>query len=149
LLVARLLVQLLAVLAEGVVVLVAARLLFGIAIAPAHVVMMFGMLLPAGLAALALGQAVAALTRDAASTIAVSRVLLIGLLVLEGMGGLSRSWPDWLQQIVGWSPVKLSQDLLAGALVGGRPDALYLGALAAWILVVGYVGLRWFQWEHD
>lgn len=148
LLVARLLVQLLAVLAEGVVVLVAARLLFGIAIAPAHVVMMFGLLLLAGLAALALGQAVAAFTRDAAATTAVSRVLLIVLLVLE-VSGISRNWPDWLQQIVGWSPVKLAQELLTAALVGGRLDAAYVGALAIWILVVGYAGLHWFHWEQN
>lgn len=149
---ARLLVQLLAVLAEGVVVLLAAFLLYGVSPAPSHIGLMFALLLLSGLVALALGQAVAAFTRSAASTMAVSRVLLIGLFVLEGMGGVTRGLPDALQRLLDWSPVKLAQELLTSALVTGHLDAAawaHLGVLAVWILVIGFAGLRWFRWESD
>jgi ABC-2 type transport system permease protein len=152
LLVARLLVQLLAVLAEGVVVLAAAYVLFGILPAAAGIGLMFVLLVAAGLAALALGQAVAAFTKQAASTNAVSRLLLIALFVMEAMVGATRNWPDGLQTLANWTPVQLAQKLLATALVAGRVDAAgwgQLGALLAWAVVVGFLGLRWFRWEQE
>lgn len=149
LLAARLLVQLLAVLAEGVVVLVASRLLYGVSPEPAALALMFPVLLLTGLAALALGQVVAALTRQAGTTTAVARVLLIASFLLAGAMGGTQWLPEWL---VRWSPVRLAQNLLSSALVAGSLNATGwwdLGALVAWIVAMGFVGLRWFQWEQE
>lgn len=152
LLVARLLVQVMAMLIQGAVVLVAARLVYGVSPTPAAIGLLLPVLLLTGLVALALGQVVAALTKQASSATAVSRVLLIVLFVSQGMMGGTHGWPGWVQTMIGWLPVKAAQELLAAALMKGQIDATGWGQLAAllvWAMILGFVGLRWFQWEAE
>jgi ABC-2 type transport system permease protein len=149
---ARLLVQLLGIVAQMLVVFAAAQLGYGIAPPWPGTGLALVAIVLAGLAALALGQAVVAVARSAASVTAVSRFLLLALFLLEGALVSVRAWPMWLRRGAAWTPVRLALRLITAALVQQQWDARDVRALVGllvWFAVLSYVGLTRFRWQTE
>ena len=147
---ARLLVQMLAVLIQAV-------LLFGVAwavygVAPSAAGAAYGLVatLMAGLAALAIGQAIVAFVGSAGGVAAVSRVVLIALLLLQGLFFRVAQWPAWLQDAGKWTPIRIATRLMDDGLIRvqwNATDVHYLLGLVAWIVVLAYAGISRFRWR--
>ncbi len=152
LLAARLLVQLVGVVAQAIIVFAAARAVYGFAPGWAGAGLAAAAVLVAGLAALAVGQVVAALARSAGSVTGVARVLLFAFFLLEGAFVSTQSWPAWLLHTANWTPVRMTLNLLTAGVVRqhwGAADDRYLLGLLAWVVVLGYVGLSRFRWDPE
>jgi ABC-2 type transport system permease protein len=149
---ARLMVQLLGVLAQAMIVFAAAKILYGIAPAWPGAGLAVVAIVLAGLSALALGQTVVAATRSASTVTAVSRLLLLTFFLLEGAFISARAWPAWLRRLAHWTPVQMALHPTTDALVRQRWDALdvrTLVGLMAWTAALTYVGLTRFRWQTE
>ena len=147
---ARLLVQLLAVVAQALILFVVVHVAYGVVPGAQGALMALLAALVSGITALAIGQVVVALVGTANGVSNVSRVLLIVLLLLSGVFRAGADWPSLLQKIAGWTPIRLSEQLLRDALVlqhWGTGDLKDLLGLLVWIAVLAYVGISRFRWE--
>lgn len=152
LLAARLVVQLIGVGVQAVVVLAAARVLYGFAPGWAGAGLAAPTVVVAGLAALAVGQVVAALGGSTGAVTGVSRVVLIAFFLLEGAFVSTKTWPGWLLHVADWTPVRMALNVLTDTLVRQRwdiADSRYLLGMLAWIAVLGFVGLTRFRWDPE
>ena len=149
---ARLLVELLGILAQTLVILAAAQLGYGIVPPWPGTGLAIVAIALTGLVALALGATVVAVTPSAASVTAVSRFLLLALFLLEGALISVQAWPMWLRRVAAWTPVRLALRLTTAALVHQHWDARdvrsFVGLLA-WFAVLSYVGLTRFRWQTE
>ncbi len=147
---ARLVVQMLAVVLQAV-------LLFGVAwavygVAPSAAGAGYGLMATvlAGLAALAIGQAVVAFVGTAGGVSAVARVLLIVLMLLDGFFFRVAHWPSWLRHVAYWTPVQIATHLMQDGIVNTHwtaTDIHRLLGLVAWIAVLAYFGITRFRWH--
>lgn len=149
---ARLIVQLLGVAVQALVVFIAAGVAYGVTPGGNGVTLASAVIAVSGLAGLAIGQVVVALSGSASTATAVSRLLLLVLFLLEGVVVATQNWPVWLQQAAEWTPVRMSLNLLTDTLVRQRWDSIDrfdLLGLLVWTAVLGYIGLTRFRWESE
>ena len=152
LLVARLLIQLIGVAVQAVVVLTGVKVVYGLAPGWTGAGLAALVIVAAGLAALAVGQAVAALAGSTVAVTGVSRVVLIAFFLLEGAFVSTKTWPGWLLHIANWTPVRITLKVLTDSLVQQRwdtADTYHLLGVLAWIAVLGLVGLTRFRWDPE
>ncbi len=149
---ARSVVQLLGVVVQSLAVFMVARVAYGVAPGGKGALLASVVIVASGIAALAIGQVVVALSRSASTATAVSRLLLVVLFLLEGVFVATQSWPVWLQQVADGTPVRLSLNLLTDALVHQRwdpSDLRDLSGLLVWTAILGYIGVTRFRWESE
>jgi ABC-2 type transport system permease protein len=147
---ARILVQLLAVLLQAVLLFAVAWATYGVVPSATGIGLGLVVTVLAGLTALALGQVVVAFVGSAGGVAAVSRVLLIALLLLQGLFFGSKNWPGWLRQFGNWTPIRIATLLLRDGLVlqhWTSTDLGYVAGLVAWIVVLAYLGISRFRWK--
>jgi len=152
LLAARLIAQMVAVALQGIVVLAVAWLMYDAVPtrrdAPALVVVW----LLGGLCALALGQAVVALSRRTGEAVAAARLILITVFLLSGTFVSVERWPGWLRTLASWSPVYLLEHLLTRTLLGHPLGWNVFGArllaLGGWAALLAVAGTVFFRWDR-
>lgn len=132
-----------------VVVAVVVGTLGGLAFRLSLGVVQYLLLVPAGLVTgmvfLGLGQALAGLLTSATLINAVGRVVFL-VLFLVGLFGLTGVLGTQLETAARWSPVESTVDLFRAALFHGawiNPALTCLG----YILVFGFLGIRYFRWD--
>jgi ABC-2 type transport system permease protein len=98
---------------------------------------------------LSIGQAVVALVRSATTVNAIGRLLYV-VLILLGVVGVSGLLGKLVQQVSLWSPVGAIVELYSTALGLTHWNGTTTNAVIAcviYVVVFGFVGIRWFRWE--
>ena len=144
----RLLVQVAAILAMALVVLVAANLFERVSLtAEAYVLTLICVIFSSALF-LSVGQALVGLIKSADTLNAVGRIAYLPLFAL-GLFGHSTIFGTTFELISRWSPGGTVVTLLSGAmnLSSWNSDTwLALGVSTAYSVVFAGIGIRWFQW---
>jgi ABC-2 type transport system permease protein len=144
----RLLVQVAAILAMALVVLVAADLFKGVALTAEAYVLTFICVIFSSALFLGVGQALAGLVRSADTLNAVGRIAYLPLFAL-GLFGQSTIFGTTFELISRWSPGGTVETLLTGAMNPSSWNSdtwLALAVCAAYSVIFAGVGIRWFQW---
>ena len=144
----RLLVQVAAILAMALVVLVAADLFKGIALTAEAYLLTFICVIFSSALFLGVGQALAGLVRSADTLNAVGRIAYLPLFAL-GLFGQSTIFGTTFELISRWSPGGTVETLLTGAMNPSSWNSdtwLALAVSAAYSVVFAGIGIRWFQW---
>jgi ABC-2 type transport system permease protein len=144
----RLLVQVAAILAMALVLLVAADLFEGVSLtAEAYLLTFVGVIFSSALF-LSVGQALAGLVKSADTLNAVGRIAYIPLFAL-GLFGQSTIFGTTFELISRWSPGGTVETLLSGAMNPSSWNSdtwLALAVSTAYSVVFAGIGIRWFQW---
>src|SRR2546430_1023655 len=144
----RLLVQVAAMLAMALVVLVAARLFKGVSLTAAGYLLTFICVILSSALFLGVGQALAGLIKSADTLNAVGRIAYLPLFAL-GLFGQSTIFGTTFELISRWSPGGTVETLLSGAMNPSSWSSdtwLALAVSAAYSVVFAGIGIRWFQW---
>jgi ABC-2 type transport system permease protein len=144
----RLLVQVVAILAMAVVLLVAANLVVGVSLTAEAYLLTFISVIFSSALFLSVGQALAGLVQSADTLNAVGRIVYIPLFAL-GLFGHSTIFGTTFELISRWSPGGTVITLLSGAMNPSSWNSdtwLALAASAAYSVVFAGIGIRWFQW---
>jgi len=144
----RLLVQVAAIVAMALVVLVAADLFEGVSLTAEAYVLTFICVIFSSALFLGVGQALAGLVKSADTLNAVGRIAYLPLFAL-GLLGHSTIFGTTFELISRWSPGGTVVTLLSGAMnpSSWSSDAwLALAASTAYSVVFAGIGIRWFQW---
>jgi len=102
-----------------------------------------------GLMFLCIGQALVGLVKTSETVNSAARFVYIGLIFL-GLFGQSGSLGHTWSTAAKWSPVGTVITLFAGVLnlsAWNARDFESLVAVAGYIIVFSFIGIRWFQWE--
>jgi len=97
---------------------------------------------------LSIGQAVVGLTTTSGQVNAFSRVLFAVLLVV-GLIGSTGLLGDTFRTVAGWTPVGALSNLYewaTGSATWGSNQTIGLVASLAYVVVFGYIGVRFFRW---
>jgi ABC-2 type transport system permease protein len=144
----RLLVQVAAILAMALVLLVAADIFDRVSLtAEAYLLTFIGVIFSSALF-LSVGQALAGLVKSADTLNAVGRIAYLPLFAL-GLFGQSTIFGTTFELISRWSPGGTVETLLSGAMnpSGWNSDTwLALAVSTAYSVVFAGIGIRWFQW---
>ncbi|MFI0982272.1 ABC transporter permease [Streptomyces sp. NPDC021093] len=143
---AQIVVNAVAALGSGLLVLLVGRLAFDVALPK----QLFGYVLAlalAVLAALALGATVCAVTRTTKAAQAVGSVIFFPTMFTAGVWIPVQAMPDTLRAIVEITPLGAASQALDDAMLGAWPGWDHLGVLAAWMIVLIAAASRWFKWE--
>jgi len=144
----RLLVQVAAIMAMAVLVLVAADLFEGVSLSAEAYLLTFICVIFSSALFLGVGQALAGLIKSADTLNAVGRIAYLPLFAL-GLFAHSTIFGTNFELISRWSPGGTVETLLTGAMNPSSWNSetwLALGASAAYTLVFAGIGIRWFQW---
>jgi len=144
----RLLVQVAAILAMAVVLLVAADLFVGVSLTTEAYLLTFMAVIFSSSLFLSVGQALAGLVKSADTLSAVGRIAYIPLFAL-GLFGHSTIFGTTFELISRWSPGGTVLTLLSGAMSPSSWNSdtwLALAVSAAYSVVFAGIGIRWFQW---
>ncbi len=144
----RLLVQVAAILAMALVVLVAAGIFEGVSLTAEAYVLTFICVIFSSALFLGVGQALVGLVKSADTLNAVGRIAYLPLFAL-GLFSQSTIFGTTFELISRWSPGGTVVTLLSGAmnLSSWNSDTwLALGVSAAYSVVFAGIGIRWFQW---
>src|SRR5260370_707548 len=144
----RLLVQVAAILAMALVVLVAANLFERVSLTGEAYVLTFICVIFSSALFLSVGQALVGLIKSADTLNAVGRVAYLPLFAL-GLFGRSTLLVRTFELISRWSPGGTVVTLLSGAMnpLSWNSDTwLALGVSSAYSVVFAGIGIRWFQW---
>jgi ABC-2 type transport system permease protein len=145
----RVLVQLVVNLIMTVIVIVLGAILFKTTFSFGQYLLVAGVALLGGIMFLAIGQAVVGLVRSATAVNAVGRVLYVILLLL-GLLGSSGLLGDTVKSIADWTPVGAMINLFESALslaAWGSDQTTAIIAIAIYIVVGAFIGIRWFRWD--
>ena len=144
----RLLVQVAAILAMAVVLLVAADIFEGVSLtAEAYLLTLVCVIFSSALF-LGVGQALVGLVKSADTLNAVGRIAYLPLFAV-GLFGQSTIFGTTFELISRWSPGGTVETLLSGAMnpASWNSDTwLALAVSAAYSVVFAGIGIRWFQW---
>ncbi|HXN92130.1 MAG TPA: ABC transporter permease [Candidatus Sulfotelmatobacter sp.] len=144
----RLLVQVAAILAMALVLLVAADLFVGVSLTAEAYLLTFICVIFSSALFLGVGQALAGLVKSADTLNAVGRIAYIPLFAL-GLFGHSTIFGNTFELISRWSPGGTVITLLSGAMNPSSWNSdtwLALAVSAAYSAVFAGIGIRWFQW---
>jgi ABC-2 type transport system permease protein len=100
---------------------------------------------------LSIAQAIVGLVESADTVNAVARLVYIGLLVF-GLIGLSGGLGHTVETIAKWSPFGTVITVLAGIPhlgVWSTHTSLALLACFGYLIVFGFVGIKWFKWNSQ
>lgn len=145
----RILVQLLADLIMTIIVVVLGVILFHTTFDAGQYLALVGISLLGGVMFLAIGQAVVGLVRSATGVNAVGRILYI-VFILLGLLGASGLLGDTIKSISDWTPVGAMINLFASSVnlaPWGTSQTYAIIAIAIYIVLGAFVGIRWFRWE--
>jgi ABC-2 type transport system permease protein len=144
----RLLVQVAAILAMALVLLVAADLFVGVSLTAEAYLLTFICVIFSSALFLSVGQALAGLVQSADTLNAVGRIAYIPLFAL-GLFGHSTILGTTFELISRWSPGGTVITLLSGAMNPSSWNSdtwLALAVSTAYSVVFAGIGIRWFQW---
>ncbi|WP_073947693.1 ABC transporter permease [Streptomyces kebangsaanensis] len=133
-------------LASALLALAVGRLAFDVAL-PRQPLGYVLALLPAVLAALALGAAISALSRTTKIAGAIGSAALFPMMFCAGVWLPVQAMPDMLARIVGCTPFGAAAQALNQAAAGHWPGWSHLGVTAAWTVLLTAAAARWFRWE--
>jgi ABC-2 type transport system permease protein len=145
----RLLVQIVVDLIMTVVVVVVGSIIHSVIYNPGQYLLLVCVSILGGAMFLAIAQALVGLVRSAAVVNAVGRVLYIVFLLL-GLLGSTGILGQTVHDISNWSPVGAMINIYGGVLNithWGWTDTNGLIATVGYIIVGGFIGIRWFRWE--
>ena len=144
----RLVVQVAAILAMALVLLVAAGLFERVSLtAEAYLLTFIGVIFSSALF-LSVGQALAGLVKSADTLNAVGRIAYLPLFAL-GLFGQSTIFGTTFELVSRWSPGGTVETLLSGAMnpsSWNSDTGLALAVSTAYSVVFAGIGIRWFQW---
>ncbi|MGW7415738.1 ABC transporter permease [Streptomyces sp. NPDC054863] len=143
---AQIVVNAVAALGSGLLVLLVGRLAFDVALPKQFFGYVLALVL-AVLAALALGATVCAVTRTTKAAQAVGSVIFFPTMFTAGVWLPVQAMPDTLRAIVEATPLGAASQALNDAMLGAWPGWGHLGVLAAWTVVLILAASRWFKWE--
>ena len=144
----RLLVQVAAIMAMAVLVLVAADLFEGVSLIPEAYLLTFICVIFSSALFLGVGQALAGLIKSADTLNAVGRIAYLPLFAL-GLFAHSTIFGTTFELISRWSPGGTVETLLTGAMNPSSWNSdtwLAVAVSTTYSVVFAGIGIRWFQW---
>jgi ABC-2 type transport system permease protein len=147
----RLLVQIIVDVIMTIVVVIIGGIVYNSVFTAGEYLLTFCVSMLGGAMFLAIAQAVVGLIRSANVVNAVGRVLYIVFLLL-GLLGSSGALGTTLKNIADWSPVGALINLYGGILnitSWDWTDTNGLIATIGYIIIGGFIGIRWFRWESS
>jgi ABC-2 type transport system permease protein len=144
----RLLVQVAAILAMALVLLVAADIFEGVSLTAAAYLLTFICVIFSSALFLSVGQALVGLVKSADTLNAVGRIAYLPLFAV-GLFGQSTIFGTTFELISRWSPGGTVETLLSGAMNPSSWNSdtwLALAVSTAYTVVFAGIGIRWFQW---
>lgn len=145
----RVLVQLVVNLIMTIIVIVLGAILFKTTFSFGQYALAACVSILGGIMFLAIGQAVVGLVRSATAVNAIGRILYI-VLILLGLLGSSGLLGDTVKSISDWTPVGAMINLFASALglaAWGTSQTYAIIAIAIYIALGAFIGIRWFRWD--
>lgn len=146
--VSRWIVQLGAVLAMAIVVLVVAAVFLGIRLSPQEYLFTVLVTLLGSAVFLSIGQAIVGLIASADTLNAAGRLLYVPLIALSLFGNSERLGTT-VEQVSRWSPGGCLETMLSASMGATAWDGQCWGALFAsvgYTVAFGIIGIRWFRW---
>lgn len=147
--VSRLLVQVLANLVIAIVVLIVASVLYHLHLGVTEWVLALLLSIISGAVFLSIGQALVGLIKSADTINAAGRIVFIAVLLL-GILGPAGVLGSAFETVSKWSPLGTVTTILQSALHQTQwtgHTSLALLSCFGYIVVFGYIGIKWFQWE--
>lgn len=145
----RLVVQAAINLIASVVVVIVGAIVHGLTLNAGQYLLVIAVAVLGAAVFLAIGQAVVGLVQSTGAINAISRLLMIVLLLLGLLGGTG-ILGDTTKAIADWSPVgalmALFSDVLNQSAWSGQ-DTYSLLACIGYIIVFASIGIRWFRWD--
>ena len=94
-----------------------------------------------------LGLSIAAVARTTSAARGIMAVVYYPLMFFAGLWHPVQLMPGWLQDISHLTPLGAAVQAMQYSMTQGFPPAAPLLVLAAYALVFGYLGKRFFQWH--
>ncbi len=132
--------------AGAVLVMVVARLAYGVSVPHQLGGFVLAYLL-ALVATMAVGATITALVPSSRAAQAIGTVVVFPMMFTAGVWLPVNSMPDVLRRIVEATPMGAGAQAMNDALAGEFPGWLHLGVMAAWSVVLVTVAARYFRWE--
>ena len=145
----RILVQIILDIIMTVIVVIVGGVIHIEAFTPGEYLLVLCVSIAGGAMFLAIAQAIVALVRSAAVVNALGRILYVIFLLL-GILGSSGLLGNTVKDISAWTPGGAIIDIYGGVLNLSQWNSLDTGGLLAmiiYIIVGGFIGIRWFRWE--
>ncbi|MDN3024973.1 ABC transporter permease [Streptomyces sp. S.PB5] len=143
---AQLVVYAAAALASALAALLVGRLVFAVRLPEQPFGYALALVL-AGLAVLALGAVICALSRTTKIAAAIGSAVFFPAMFCTGVWLPVQAMPDVLAEVVGWTPFGAAAQALDQAAAGDWPGLTHLVVLVAWTLLLTAAASRWFRWE--
>jgi ABC-2 type transport system permease protein len=145
----RLIVQVVTNLIASVVVVIVGAIVHGLTLNVAQYALVIAFAVLGAVMFLAIGQALVGLVQSATAINAISRLLMIVLLLLGLLGGTG-ILGDTMKTIANWSPVGALMTLFSDVLNQSpwkSQDTYSLLACLGYSFVFAFIGIRWFRWN--
>lgn len=133
-------------LVSTVLVLVVARLAFGVPLPQSPLAYLVALLFT-GAAVYGLGLLVAAIAPSGRAGNAIGTVLFFPLMFFGGLWLPRDVMPEVLRGISDFTPLGAGAGALQAAAAGGWPQLLHLAVLAGWAVLTAALATRFFRWE--
>ena len=145
----RILIQQIANLVIALAVLIVGGHLYHVSVSVEDYILVLLIALLGGAVFLSIGQVIVGLVKSADSISSIGRFVYIAFLIF-GLVGLSGSFGHTVETIAKWTPYGTVITVFAGiphAGVWTGHNSLALLACFGYIIVFGFLGIRWFKWE--
>jgi ABC-2 type transport system permease protein len=145
----RILVQEITNLLIAAVVLVVGSHLYHISLTVENYILVLLVALLAGLVFLSIGQALVGLVKSADSINSIGRFVYIAFIVF-GLSGLSGGLGHTMENIAKWTPYGTVIEVFEGIPhlgIWNTHTSLALLSCIGYIIVFGFIGVKWFKWE--
>ncbi|MEV7966039.1 ABC transporter permease [Sphaerisporangium sp. NPDC088356] len=146
LLVAQLLLNLVATVVAGLLMIVFGNLVLGTRV-PAQLLWFVLVFLLGVCAMFALGLLIAAVVPNSRAAGGIGAIVMFPLLFLAGMWLPRELMPEVLRRLSDFTPTGAFGQALRDTWAGASPQVLHLAVLAVWALVAGVLAARTFRWE--
>jgi ABC-2 type transport system permease protein len=145
----RIVIQQIANVAISIVVLIVGSRLYHVSLVPVDYVLVLLISILGGAVFLSIGQAIVGLVKSADSISSIGRFVYIAFLIF-GLVGLSGGLGKTVEAIAKWTPYGTVITVFEGIPhVGtwGTHNTLALLTCFGYIVVFGFIGVKWFKWE--
>jgi ABC-2 type transport system permease protein len=145
-----LLVNVLLGLLQGGLILLTARVLYGVPLSTAGLLLAVPMILAAALTFLALGGVISGVASKAGVATGAGMTVYFGLMFITDMIFPIDQLPDWLQRLAPYTPSYAAAQLVRGPLLNGALDSnwpAHLALLLAYAAAAALVAGRLFRWD--
>lgn len=145
----RILIQQIANAVMSIIVLIIGSNLYHVSVTPEDYILVLLISILGGAVFLSIGQTIVGLVKSADSISSIGRFVYIAFLIF-GLVGLSGGFGQTVETIAKWTPYGTVITVFEGIPHIGiwtNHNSLALLACFGYVIIFGYIGIKWFKWE--